>query len=248
MLKEPTCTNLGQGSRRLLRSRFFPVVSSNHFDGVDVPSLRSVTPSNSENSPDSAALIHSGLQLDTSALEPNIDEEEGEDIPEYILEYLKHELVVRRVEDRNSWKTVSLKLHKDRTVPMPFRLLAVRPQLVQDSMSIYPEWVLIATMLLNKTCYKVALPAFYALKRRWPSMETLSKGVALHLINPIMLIKIHAANESELLELMRPLGLYNTRTKRLISFAESWLKYPPIPGILYRSRVAVPPGMVTSSS
>lgn len=95
-----------------------------------------------------------------------------------------------------------------------------KPKLVQEMVQDDPWKLLIATMLLNKTSGKVALPVFWYIVQRWPTPREL------------------AAVEFEILEaLLHHLGLSNMRARRLITLSEMYIHYPPNPLLLYKSKV-----------
>ncbi|EPQ56775.1 DNA glycosylase [Gloeophyllum trabeum ATCC 11539] len=96
-----------------------------------------------------------------------------------------------------------------------------KPILIQEHLSGDPWTLLIATTFLNKTAGKYAIPIFWEVLKKWPTPEALS-----------------AANESELVELITPLGLQRQRAKRIIKLSNAYLKDPPLPGVLHRSKVA----------
>ncbi|EIN09422.1 DNA glycosylase [Punctularia strigosozonata HHB-11173 SS5] len=82
-----------------------------------------------------------------------------------------------------------------------------------------PWKVLIATMLLNKTAGRTAIPIFWKILDRWPSPQALSN-----------------ADVTELTHMIKTLGLQSMRAKRLIQLSEMYLAAPPDPSILHKSR------------
>ncbi|CCA75538.1 hypothetical protein PIIN_09528 [Serendipita indica DSM 11827] len=108
---------------------------------------------------------------------------------------------------------------------MIMRLVLVKPFIVQSILFHRPEWLLVATILLNVTSGKAAVPVLNEVRTRWPTMEALSQA--------------HAPE----LELLTPLGLGRKRTQRLIQFATMWLEDPPDQMSLRPSRVQVAKGV-----
>lgn len=121
---------------------------------------------------------------------------------------------------------VSLRTHHDRNVAMIMRLVLVKPFIVQSILFHRPEWLLVATILLNVTSGKAAVPVLNEVRTRWPTMEALSQ-----------------AHAPELELLLTPLGLGRKRTQRLIQFATMWLEDPPDQLSLRPSRVQVAKGV-----
>ncbi|KIJ59072.1 hypothetical protein HYDPIDRAFT_44169 [Hydnomerulius pinastri MD-312] len=103
-----------------------------------------------------------------------------------------------------SWDT-PLGLFDDFMI-MPKRL---KPILIQESISDDPWKVLIAVRLLNVTTGKVAIPAFCKIIARWPTPQDLVDA-------PI----------DELVELLRPLGLYNKWAKWLKDISKAYIEDP----------------------
>ncbi|KIJ04370.1 hypothetical protein PAXINDRAFT_94787, partial [Paxillus involutus ATCC 200175] len=80
------------------------------------------------------------------------------------------------------------------------------PESVRDD----PWKVLIAVRLLNVTTGKAAIPVFCKIIFRWPTPQDLMNA-------PI----------DELIELLRPLGLYNKRAKWLRDISKCYIEDPP---------------------
>ncbi|PPQ98731.1 hypothetical protein CVT26_010031 [Gymnopilus dilepis] len=80
-----------------------------------------------------------------------------------------------------------------------------RQQIADD-----PWKLLIAVTLLNKTCGKLAVPAFWDIIAKWPTPLDLAQ-----------------ADESELISAIRHLGTQNIRAKRLIALSKSYMQDPP---------------------
>ncbi|KAJ6668302.1 hypothetical protein lerEdw1_015679 [Lerista edwardsae] len=85
--------------------------------------------------------------------------------------------------------------------------------LVQETLFHDPWKLLIATIFLNKTAAKMAIPVLWEFLKKYPS-----PAVA------------RAANWEEMAELLKPLGLYELRAKTIIKFSDEYLvkqwKYP----------------------
>ncbi|KAG8220790.1 hypothetical protein J3R82DRAFT_2225 [Butyriboletus roseoflavus] len=86
-------------------------------------------------------------------------------------------------------------------------LRRLKPILVQESVRDDPWKVLIAVRLLNVTTGKAAIPVFCKIISRWPTPQDL----------------VHAPQD-ELVELLRPLGLYNKRVSWLKDMSEHFLE------------------------
>lgn len=89
--------------------------------------------------------------------------------------------------------------------------------LMQERLANDPFRLLIAVIFLNKTRGSVAMPVFYALMERYPSVEALAE-----------------AKHDDVLQHIEHLGLQNQRAKKLISVARAWLACPPEKGKRYR--------------
>ena len=83
-------------------------------------------------------------------------------------------------------------------------------RLIQEKVAHNLYQLLIAAMLWNRTKGSQAKPVLMELIRRYPSPEILAKE-----------------SESGLALLLQPLGLHNSRARRLHLFAEAWLQDPP---------------------
>ncbi|NXJ09205.1 MBD4 protein, partial [Odontophorus gujanensis] len=85
--------------------------------------------------------------------------------------------------------------------------------LIQETLFHDPWKLLIATIFLNKTSGKMAIPVLWEFLRKYPSPEV-----------------ARAADWKEMSELLRPLGLYVLRAKTIIKFSDEYLnkqwKYP----------------------
>ncbi|XP_074458944.1 methyl-CpG-binding domain protein 4 isoform X6 [Larus michahellis] len=85
--------------------------------------------------------------------------------------------------------------------------------LVQETLFHDPWKLLIATIFLNKTSGKMAIPVLWEFLKKYPSPEI-----------------TRTADWKEMSELLRPLGLYELRAKTIIRFSDEYLskrwKYP----------------------
>ncbi|XP_077990337.1 methyl-CpG-binding domain protein 4-like [Glandiceps talaboti] len=85
--------------------------------------------------------------------------------------------------------------------------------LVQESLFHNPWKLLVATIFLNRTTGKAALPVLWRFFDKWPSPTATMN-----------------ANWSEISTLLQPLGLYQKRAKMLIRFSDEYLnkdwRYP----------------------
>ncbi|CAH0020321.1 unnamed protein product [Clonostachys rhizophaga] len=89
--------------------------------------------------------------------------------------------------------------------------------LIQEKLGHNLYELLVAAMLWNRTRGMQAKPIFLALVQQYPTPDHLAK-----------------ANLSELADLIRPIGLYNSRAKRFLLFAQAWLLSPPSKERRYR--------------
>jgi methyl-CpG-binding domain protein 4 len=96
------------------------------------------------------------------------------------------------------------------------------PECVADD----PWKVLVAVMLLNKTAGRVAVPIFWRLIERWPSPESLAKGLFLFPFPSLRLTPETGltADYAELEDCIRSLGLQSTRAKRLIALSSAYVE------------------------
>nr|XP_028575129.1 methyl-CpG-binding domain protein 4 isoform X3 [Podarcis muralis] len=85
--------------------------------------------------------------------------------------------------------------------------------LVQETLFHDPWKLLIATIFLNKTSGKMAIPVLWEFFKKYPSPEI-----------------ARAANWKEMSELLKPLGLYELRAKTILKFSDEYLvkqwRYP----------------------
>uniref|UniRef100_A0A8C9L960 Methyl-CpG-binding domain protein 4 n=1 Tax=Pavo cristatus TaxID=9049 RepID=A0A8C9L960_PAVCR len=123
---------------------------------------------------------------------------------------------VLRPSDNKSFTAVKIS-----RAPSPPRRKAFRKwtpprspfNLVQETLFHDPWKLLIATIFLNKTSGKMAIPVLWEFLRKYPSPEI-----------------ARTADWKEMSELLRPLGLYELRAKTIIKFSDEYLnkqwKYP----------------------
>ncbi|KAI9151363.1 Methyl-CpG-binding domain protein 4 [Paramyrothecium foliicola] len=102
---------------------------------------------------------------------------------------------------------------------------AQRFGLIQEKVAYNLYQLLVAATLWNRTKGSQAKPVFVELVRRYPSPEDLAR-----------------AAESELANLLRPLGLHNSRARRFVQFAQAWLECPPTQQRRYRKLHYPSPG------
>ncbi|KFQ48182.1 Methyl-CpG-binding domain protein 4, partial [Nestor notabilis] len=85
--------------------------------------------------------------------------------------------------------------------------------LIQETLFHDPWKLLIATIFLNKTSGKMAIPVLWKFLKKYPSPEI-----------------TRTADWKEMSELLKPLGLYELRAKTIIKFSDEYLskqwKYP----------------------
>ncbi|KAM0295965.1 hypothetical protein ACHAPM_010681 [Fusarium culmorum] len=94
---------------------------------------------------------------------------------------------------------------------------APRFGLIQETLSTNLYALLVATVLWNRTRGTQARPVFDKLISKYPTPTRLA-----------------AASFVDLAELIRPIGLYNSRAARFISFAKTWIESPPCEEKRYR--------------
>ncbi|CAK1367998.1 unnamed protein product [Cercospora beticola] len=90
--------------------------------------------------------------------------------------------------------------------------------IIQEKTWQEPFWMIVATVLLNKTTGRQAAPTFWKIKRRWPEAADLAN-----------------ADYDELFEMIKHLGLQHQRTKRLQALAAAWHADPPQTGKRHRT-------------
>ncbi|XP_009954394.1 PREDICTED: methyl-CpG-binding domain protein 4 [Leptosomus discolor] len=124
-----------------------------------------------------------------------------------------------QVDRRKTSPYFSSKYSKE--APSPPRRKALRKwtpprspfNLVQETLFHDPWKLLIATIFLNKTSGKMAIPVLWEFLKKYPSPEI-----------------ARAADWKEMSELLKPLGLYELRAKTITKFSDEYLskrwKYP----------------------
>jgi len=103
-------------------------------------------------------------------------------------------------------------------------LWEAKPILIQERVSDDPWKLLVASMLLNKTAGKQAIPVFWGIMDRWPSPEALSHADALD-------VKL----------LIQPLGLQETRSKRMIELSKAYIADRPREDVLHPTKAYLVP-------
>lgn len=89
--------------------------------------------------------------------------------------------------------------------------------LVQEKLAHQPFRLLLATVFLNRTRGAQAMPVFYRLLERYPTIPDMA-----------------AANIEEVVSMIHGLGFQNQRARKCIEIAEAWLGGPPERGKRYR--------------
>ena len=89
--------------------------------------------------------------------------------------------------------------------------------LIQESLSTNLYALLVATVLWNRTRGSQARPVFNKLIAKYPTPNDLAE-----------------ASFTDLADLIRPIGLYNSRAARFIAFAKTWVEHPPCKTKRYR--------------
>ncbi|KAF4974205.1 hypothetical protein FZEAL_8865 [Fusarium zealandicum] len=89
--------------------------------------------------------------------------------------------------------------------------------LIQESVGTDLYLLLVAAVLWNRTRGAQARPVFFEMISRYPTPNHLAEASFLDLV-----------------ELIRPLGLYNSRATRFIAFAKAWVQEPPSKSRRYR--------------
>jgi len=89
-------------------------------------------------------------------------------------------------------------------------LRQARPDLIQSKLRMDPWKLLVAVILLNKTAASVAIPAFNQILEQWPTASDLGQAAV-----------------PDLKRVLRPLGLQQKRTERLIELSNLFIYDPP---------------------
>jgi hypothetical protein len=90
--------------------------------------------------------------------------------------------------------------------------------LVQEKFAHEPFWLLIVVTFLIKTKGKHAIPVFYKVKKRFPTLVDIAC----------------AANSEQIIEMIRHLGLADHRLTLMQKYARIFLSDPPTPGVRYK--------------
>lgn len=124
----------------------------------------------------------------------------------------------KRPAESPYFKSPKTKSSSSKTSCIPFPpLTSPKFGLVQERLRHDPFRLLIAVTFLNKTRGAVALPVFYTLMARYPTVADLA-----------------SANQEDVVEIIQHLGLQNQRANRCINLAKAWLERPPEKGKRYR--------------
>ncbi|KAI0739214.1 DNA glycosylase [Daedaleopsis nitida] len=98
-------------------------------------------------------------------------------------------------------------------------LYYAKPILVQEHLAADPWKLVIAVTLLNKTAGRQSIPVLFDILDRWPTPNDLAEA-------PL----------SVLLEMLKPLGFGDMRSRRLVDISQSCLSNPPQSEVLHPSR------------
>lgn len=100
--------------------------------------------------------------------------------------------------------------HDDLVKDFMVMLQILKPKLIQEAVCHDPWKVLLAVRLLNVTTGRMAIPVFWKIMHRWPTPQRLVDA-------PL----------DELIEFIRPLGLYNKRAKWFKDISRCYIEDPP---------------------
>ncbi|KAF4334230.1 Methyl binding domain protein [Fusarium beomiforme] len=142
-----------------------------------------------------------------------------------------HRRVTRSMvrSDVSDTKTTKIKkeVHKTKTQKIPSgvvlsasRIPPIHKErfgLIQESVGTDLYKLLVAAVLWNRTRGSQARPVFHKLITQYPTPDELAQ-----------------ASFSDLADLIRPIGLYNSRATRFIAFAKTWVANPPCKTRRYR--------------
>ena len=129
--------------------------------------------------------------------------------------------------DEDFPKVVAVKIKRPSTSPyfpnkarpqflscLPFPPLSDKTfGLMQEKLAHDPFRMLVATIFLNKTPGERAMPVFYQLMKRYPTVEALAK-----------------ANVSDVTAIIQHLGFQNQRAHKCVALATKWHERPPTHG------------------
>ncbi|KAJ3545406.1 hypothetical protein NM208_g2515 [Fusarium decemcellulare] len=135
--------------------------------------------------------------------------------------------MVRRQADGTTLSTVTIKKHEIKSQKLPVgttrsasRVPPIQKHrfgLIQETVGTDLYKLLVAAVLWNRTRGAQARPVLFKLLSEYPTPNDLAE-----------------ASLSNLAELIRPLGLHNSRAKRFIAFAQAWVQDPPAKSKRYR--------------
>lgn len=89
--------------------------------------------------------------------------------------------------------------------------------LMQEKLFHDPFRLIVATIFLNRTRGEQAMPVYYQLMERYPTIEALS-----------------TAQIQDVVAMIHKLGFQNQRARKCIELAKAWLDRPPVKGKRYR--------------
>ncbi|GJJ08088.1 hypothetical protein Clacol_002296 [Clathrus columnatus] len=105
-----------------------------------------------------------------------------------------------------------------------------------------PWRLLVATILLNKTTGKAAIPVFWELMSLWPTAMEMALGITTnvyYVLNDLFFLsgsfKIKAPH-GKMVKLLSPLGFGTARALWLTKFSLAYELKPPVSGVVHRSR------------
>ena len=81
---------------------------------------------------------------------------------------------------------------------------------MQERLAHDPFRLLVATIFLNKTPGERAMPVFYQLMEKYPSIVAMA-----------------GARVEDVTEIIRKLGFQNQRAKKIVQMSKTWLERPP---------------------
>lgn len=123
----------------------------------------------------------------------------------------------KKTEKKFSKRTAKVQCVKTISASRTPSLQAQRFGLIQERVAQDLYQLLVAATLWNRTRGIAARPVFIELIERYPSPEDLAM-----------------ASEADLANLLRPIGLYNTKARRLMAFAKTWMESAPSKSRRYR--------------
>lgn len=110
------------------------------------------------------------------------------------------------------------KKHREPTSCLPFPSTSTETfGLMQEKLAHDPFRLIIATIFLNRTRGEQAMPVYYQLMERYPTVEMLS-----------------IAEQADVVSMIHKLGFQNQRARKCIALAKAWLERPPTKNKRYR--------------